>query len=71
MKAYRREATIEHDGLLTLNDLPLQAGASVEVIILVQGEPAAPGGRYPLRGQPVVYNDPFAPVAEADWSALQ
>jgi len=71
MEAYRREATIEPDGSLTLNDLPLQAGTSVEVIILVQGEPAAPGGLYPLRGKPVVYNDPLAPVADADWSALR
>ncbi len=71
MEAYRREATIEHDGLLTLNDLPLQAGASVEVIILVQGAQTTPGERYPLRGQPIVYHDPFAPAADDDWSALR
>jgi hypothetical protein len=71
MEAYRREATIEQDGQLKLDNLPLQAGASVEVIILVQGVPLAQGDRYPLRGQPVTYLNPFEPVADSDWSALR
>ncbi len=31
-------------------------------------EPPAPSrGRYPLRGAPIRYDDPLAPVAEEDW----
>lgn len=71
MEAYRREATIEHDGSLTLENLPLQAGSSVEVIILVQAAPPAQGDRYPLRGQPLIYHNPFDPVAHSDWDALR
>ena len=37
MQAYRVETVLQQDGRLTLSNLPLQAGASVEVIILVHG----------------------------------
>jgi len=41
MLAYRLETTIEQDGLLNLDQLPLKKGERVEVIILRQ-EPDAP-----------------------------
>jgi hypothetical protein len=36
VQAYRLEATIFKDGMLTLNNLPVKAGESIEVIILMQ-----------------------------------
>jgi len=71
MSTHRVAATIEHDGTLTLNDLPFQAGDEVEVIILPRRTHANGSARYPLRGQSIQYDEPFAPVAEEDWGALQ
>ena len=71
MNAHRVETTIDQDGTLTLNGLPFQAGAEVEVIILER--PAMPGGDnpYPLRDQPVQYDAPTEPVAENEWNVLR
>ena len=69
MQAYRQESVIQHDGTLTLRDLPLQAGEKVEVIIIVQSPPTHSHASYPLRGLPVTYIDPIEPVADSDWEA--
>ncbi|MDQ2998931.1 MAG: hypothetical protein ABI901_06615 [Roseiflexaceae bacterium] len=69
MQAYRQETIIQHDGTLTLRDLPLQAGEKVEVIIIVQSPPARSQASYPLRGTPIIYVDPTEPIAESDWEA--
>lgn len=69
MQAYRQETIIQHDGTLTLRDLPLQAGEKVEVIIIVQSAPARSPDAYSLRGTPVTYVDPTEPVADSDWEA--
>ena len=71
MQAYRVETTLQHDGTLSLNNLPFRAGETVEVIILVQPPVAVDRQRYPLRGMPVRYVDPTEPVAQADWEAAQ
>ena len=70
MQAYRLETVVEKDGVLTLNDLPVKAGSSVEVIILIQPTASSQGDTYPLRGKPVTYLKPFDPVAEPDWSVI-
>ena len=69
MQAYRQETIIQHDGTLTLRDLPLHAGEKVEVIIIVQSPPIGSQNAYPLRGLPVTYIDPTEPVADSDWEA--
>jgi hypothetical protein len=69
MQAYRQETIVQHDGTLTLRDLPLQAGEKVEVIIIVQAPPVRSQRPYPLRGTPVTYIDPTEPVADSDWEA--
>jgi hypothetical protein len=71
MQAYRVETTLQQDGTLTLSNLPLRAGETVEVIVLVQSSVAVDRQRYPLRGLPVRYIDPTEPVAQADWEATQ
>jgi hypothetical protein len=69
-QAYRFRSQISQDGTLTLKDLPFRAGDEVEVIVLAEVQKGPAEGRYPLRGQPLRLDDPFAPVAEGDWQAL-
>jgi hypothetical protein len=66
MQAYRTEAKVAADGSLRITHLPLPSGQAVEVIILVQEMLPK---TYSLRGQKVIYIEPFEPVAEDDWSA--
>jgi hypothetical protein len=71
MQAYRVEAKVQQGGLLTLSNLPLQAGEEVEVIILVRPPKVKPENPYPLRGRPITYINPTEPVASSDWEASQ
>ena len=70
MEAYRTESHIDKDGELHLSHLPFHKGEKVEVIVLRRGK-SPNGAQYPLRGEPIRYEDPTAPVAESDWEALQ
>jgi hypothetical protein len=63
--AHRVEAVLAEDGKLSLDHLPFRAGQTVEVIVLPANCPAPPGAT--LRGTVLRYDDPTAPVAEADW----
>ena len=67
--AHRFQAVLSEDGKLLLDKLPFRAGQAVEVIVL----PAArtTPSDHPLKGSVLRYDDPTAPVAEADWGALQ
>jgi hypothetical protein len=60
MQAYRLETTLQENGTLTLHNLPLPAGETVEVIILVPSP--SQQNDYPLRGLPVTLLDPTEPV---------
>ncbi len=68
--AHRIEAVLSEDGKLSLDNLPFRAGQAVEVIVLPSIHQPAPAS-HPLWGTVLRYDDPTAPVAEADWSALQ
>lgn len=67
--AHRIEAVLSEDGKLLLDDLPFRAGQAVEVIVLPVSRPAPPVNS--LKGTVVRYDEPTAPVAEADWDALR
>ena len=67
--AHRIEAVLSEDGKLVLDHLPFRAGQAVEVIVLPATRPTPPGQA--LRGTVLRYDQPTAPVAEADWGALQ
>jgi hypothetical protein len=69
--AYRTRGRITKDGTLTLSGLPFHAGEQVEIIVLGEISEHRTDRRYPLRGEPLRYDDPFSPVDEADWQALQ
>ncbi len=71
MKDYRVKTKIERDGSLTIKGLPFQAGEQVEVVVRSQKAGAGNGDRYPLRGKPIRYTDPFGSVAEKDWEVLR
>jgi hypothetical protein len=67
--AHRIEVVLAEDGKLSLDQLPFRAGQIVEVIVL----PAAytvPSGPS-LRATVLRYDEPTAPVGEADWDALR
>lgn len=47
------------------------AQKSVQEVALLVRSPSALQNRYPLRGTPIHYDDPFAPVAHEDWDAAR
>jgi hypothetical protein len=71
LPAHRIETVIEKNGTLTLENLPFSAGESVEVIVLLRITSPDKTKRYPLRGLPLRYDNPFEPVALEDWDALK
>ena len=68
--AHRIEAVLSEDGKLLLDHLPFRAGQAVEVIVLPAARPETATG-HSLRGMVLRYDQPTAPVADADWGALQ
>ncbi len=71
MQAYRTETTISQDGNLSIEGLPFRKGDEVEVIILIQERTKTARERYPLRGKPISYHQPFDSVAEDEWKTLK
>jgi hypothetical protein len=70
-QAVRIKTVVTQDGVLNLTG-PFRAGESVEVIVLrAESRPVEEGERYPLRGTPYSYVDPFDSVAEDEWTAAQ
>jgi len=62
---------VSPDGTVTVENVPFEQGAEVEVIVLADVRRARESGLYSLRGTPVTLVDPMRPVAEGDWDALQ
>jgi hypothetical protein len=71
MQDYRVETRVDRDGSVTIRGLPFREGDWVEVIIRTQEGGNGENNRYPLRGKPFRYTNPFGTVAEGDWEALQ
>ncbi len=70
-ETYRVDVVVSDEGTLTVTGLPLHAGDRVQVIVRCQDENGTVAGRYPLRGKPYRYDDPFKAVAEDDWDAVK
>jgi hypothetical protein len=70
MQAHRTKAIVAENGSLTVEKVPFPAGKPVEVVVFPANDEPPPGKRYPLRGTPIQFEDPTAPVAESDWEAL-
>ena len=71
MQTYRVETKVSRNRTLTIKGLPFQVGEKVEVIVRRREREREHRGRYPLRGKPIRYPDPFGSVAENDWEALR
>ena len=71
MQIYRSETIVLPDGSLSIKGLPFQAGDEVEVIVRPYQRKQKLNGRYPLRGKPITYLEPFKSVAEDQWEALK
>ena len=70
-QAYRIRSQVSSDGTLKLENLPFRPGEEVDVIVLAEERRAHTEPLYPLRGTPLTYEHPTAPVAESDWQAFQ
>jgi len=71
MQTYRVETKVSRNRTLTIKGVPFQVGEKVEVIVRRRERERERCGRYPLRGKPIRYLDPFESVAEMGWEALQ
>jgi hypothetical protein len=68
MKEHKVTVVVVKNGRIVIDGVPVLEGQEVEVTFQVK-ETAPP--TFPLRGQPVYYEDPFGPaVDESDWNAL-
>lgn len=65
MRTFHIATTVSSDGTLTIKELPFRAGDKVEVTVRRREDEAEWNKRYPLRGKPVRYMEPFEAVAEA------
>ncbi len=70
MQTYRVKTTVPNDRTLTIKGIPFHAGDKVEIIVRGHECERERTRRYPLRGKPIRYVDPFGSVAEDDWDAL-
>jgi len=70
MAAIRLRTVVNGDGVLTIKGLSSLAGRRVDVVIRESWQEPNQADRYPLRGKPFEYRDPFKRVAEGDWSAV-
>lgn len=65
-----RQITVQENGRLELEGLPVRAGDRVEVVVIHRDRVDKNSARYPLRGQPLRYEGPFEPAAPPDeWEA--
>lgn len=67
-KTFRTKTLVTKGGKLSIIGLPFRAGESVEVTVR-RGKKLTRLAKYPLRGKPVVYRDPFK-AASSDWEAM-
>ena len=69
-QTYRTKTLVTKGGKLSIKGLPFRAGETVDVIVR-RGKKSTRGAKYPLRGKPLVYRDPFKGVAINDWEVMQ
>ena len=66
---FRTKTLVTKGGKVSIKGLPFRAGESVEVTVR-RGKKSTRAAKYPLRGKPVIYRDPFK-SASNDWEAMQ
>ena len=71
MQQHRVETSVAPNGTIVLQGLPFPVGETVEVVITAQSVKPIVADPYPLRGTVLEYVNPFEPIAETEWEALQ
>ena len=66
-----KEVKVDDKGGIAISGLPFSPGETVEVILISRGSQGNGQQRFPLRGKPIRYDDPTAPIAGEDWEALK
>jgi len=69
--SYRTKSIMNKGGTLAIKGLPYEEGQEVEVVVSPRVRRQQLQDRYPLRGKPVRYVDPFDGVVDDDWDALK
>jgi hypothetical protein len=67
---HRIEVQAGPEGIIVLNNLPIEEGEIVEILVITSRKITNPAQEYSLQGVPVYFDRPFDPVAEGDWGAL-
>lgn len=70
-QTFRTKTLVSKGGKLSIKGLPFRAGESVEVIIRRKKKTSTRVAKYPLRGKPFMYHQPFNAVALSDWEAMR
>ena len=69
-QTYHTKTLVTKGGKVSIKGLPFQAGETVEVTVR-RGKKSTRATKYPLRGKPVIYRDPFKGVARSDWEVTR
>ncbi|MCA9437558.1 MAG: hypothetical protein H6751_14965 [Candidatus Omnitrophica bacterium] len=72
MASYKATVKIEREGELTLHSIPFHPGEEVQVTVETKRAVPANEDRFPLRGSPYRFDNPFEPaISPEDWDALK
>jgi len=63
-------ATVQGNSSLVIAKTPFRAGDIVEIIVKHKSD-SQKQNKYPLGGQPLIYQEPTESVADSEWEALQ
>jgi hypothetical protein len=69
-RTFRAKTLVTKGGKVSIKGLPFRVGEAVEVTVR-RGKKPARVAKYPLRGKPLVYRDPFKGAAVSEWEAMQ
>ena len=70
-QTYRIQATVTKGGKLSIKGLPFSTGESVVVTVRRKAKKTTSKAKYPLRGKPFTYREPFKDVDANEWDALK
>ena len=67
---HRIKMKVGPDRIIVLDNLPFRVGETVDIIVTLHHGAEQGKQEYPLRGKPILYENPFSAVAEDDWNEL-
>lgn len=71
MISYTYKLKVEKKGVINLENLPLDAGDQIEIIIIPRSKTKQATSRYPFWGKTIIYHNPTDPIAESDWDVYK